>query len=441
MNVLSFNCGSSSIKFQLFNCDKRPILQGTLEKIGLNGSCCTYVLIDKEELNTVKRPCPTHKDGFSFVFDLIQNEININNLKINAMGHRVVHGGERYKTSTLISRKILTELKKLLYLAPLHNPPSILGIETALDLIPQIPHVAVFDTAWHQTIPPHIYTYSLPYEWYQKYGIRKYGFHGLSFLYVSRRAASLLRKRYDKVNQIICHIGNGSSINAIKNGVSYDTSMGFSPLGGLVMGSRAGDHDAAIDFYIMEKEGLSATEIYDILNKKSGILGLTGKFMDRRDVLRAAENNNQRARLALEVEGFSIKKYIGAYYAILGKVDAITFTGGVGEMVSEVRAIATKGMEHLGIKIDPTKNRLSKTRNWETEISASDSKVKVFVVPTDEEMVIAEEVVNILRKEDGDHSYNFQEPTYENPIRKKKFLKEASDNPDLIKIAARRPTI
>ena len=444
MIILALNCGSSSIKFQLLNWKRKiPLIRGILERVGIDGSCCTYELADKEEIYTIERPCPNHKEGLSLILQLIQ-EIRMGNERIDAVGHRVVHGGEKYTTSTLISQKVLTELKRLSYIAPLHNPPSIVGIEAAMELLPDIPHVAVMDTAWHQAMPPHVFIYALPYAWYEKYGIRRYGFHGISYLYVSRRAAALLGKNPAEVNLIVCHLGNGSSINAIKNGKSYDTSMGFTPLEGLVMGTRVGNHDPAINFYIMEKEGLSIGELYDFLNKKSGILGITGKFVDRRDVLRAASEGNQRAALALEIEGYSIKKYIGAYYAVLGELDALIFTGGVGEMEDQVREKALSGLEHLGIKYDPVKNRLSKTRNWETEISANDSRVRILIIPTDEEMVITEDVVRLLTKKEekeGDYSYDFQNPAYENQIRKRGFLKEVSNNQDLMKIIVHKPKI
>ena len=441
MNILSLNCGSSSIKFQLLRWEKKiPAVRGTLERVGIQGSYCTYEFFEKE-IATIEKDCPTHKEGLALILHLIRGEINE---RIDAVGHRVVHGGEKYKASVNITGEVLTEFKRLSSLAPLHNPPSILGIEAAMEFLPSIPQVAVLDTAWHQTMLPHAYLYALPYYWYEKYGIRRYGFHGTSYFYVARRAAALLGKGHNEVNLIICHLGNGSSINAVKNGKSYDTSMGFTPLEGLVMGTRAGNHDPAIGFYVMEQESLSIKQLYDILNKRSGILGITGEFSDRRDVIGAMDAGHPRAKLALEIEEYSIKKYIGAYYAVLGNLDAIVFTGGVGEGSPQVREIALSRLEHLGIKYDPAKNQLSQTRNWETDITAEDSRVRILIIPTDEEMVIAEEVVRLLSpngKQQDDFLYDFQSLTYENPLRKRNFLKELLQNPDLMKIVVHKPRI
>lgn len=443
MNVLSLNCGSSSIKFQLMNWESRmPFIRGILERVGIEGSFCRYEFVDKTDTHTIQESCPTHKEGLELIIRIIQRHLGMGHEKVNAVGHRVVHGGEKYAAPILISQHVLTELKNLSYLAPLHNPPSILGIEAAMDLLPEIPQVAVMDTAWHQTMPPHVYHYALPYSWYEKYGIRRYGFHGISYLYVSRRAAVILNKKPEDINLIVFHLGNGSSVNAIKRGKSYDTSMGFTPLEGLVMGTRAGNHDVAIDFYLMEREGLSVGEIYNILNKKSGILGITGEFTDRRDVIRAAKDGNRRAKLALEIEGYAIKKYIGAYYAALGELDAIIFTGGVGEMEDQVREKGLSDLDHLGIKYDPVKNRLSKTRSWETDITAPDSRVKILVIPTNEEIVIAEDVANLLTRKErqsGNSRYQFEDPAYENPLRKRDFLRELAKNSELLEIAAYKP--
>jgi acetate kinase len=319
-------------------------------------------------------------------------------------------------------------------LAPLHNPPNVLGIEAAMDVLPNIPHVAIMDTAWHQTMPAHVYMYALPYEWYEKYGVRRYGFHGTSFLYVAKRAALLLGKDPFKTNLVCLHIGNGVSANAIKNGVSYDTSMGLTPLEGLVMGTRAGDHDAAIDLMVMEKEGIAPGKMNDILNKKSGVLGITGKYTDRRDIQVAAEAGDARAQLAVDVEAYRVKKYIGAYAAAIGGADAVVFTAGVGEMSDLIREKALEGLEFMGIKLDKAKNALAKTRNAETEISAADSKVKVFVIPTDEERVNIEDVIAILEGKYDEHTrftYRFQSPAYENSQREQDFRKECEKKPGL----------
>jgi acetate kinase len=298
------------------------------------------------------------------------------------------------------------------------------------------------DTAWHQTIPKHAFIYALPYEWYEKYKIRRYGFHGTSFLYVAKRAAVLLGKDPFECNLIACHIGNGASINAIKNGISYETSMGFTPLEGLVMGTRAGDHDAAIDLYVMQKENLSPKEIDAILNKKSGILGISGIYVDRRDVEEAANSGDERAKLAINIESYRIRKYIGAYMAALGLIDAIVFTAGVGEMSSCIRGKALEGLEFMGVKYDKEKNIIAKTRNAECDISHKDSKVKIFVIPTDEERVFIEDVVALYEESKGKNTkyiYRFQLPTYRNTLRDTEFEKECKKNPSLRKVVAKIP--
>jgi acetate kinase len=312
-------------------------------------------------------------------------------------------------------------------LAPLHNPPNIMGIEAAMELLPDIPHAAIMDTAWHQTMPPYVYTYAVPYEWYEKYGIRRYGFHGTSLLYVAKRAAVLLGKDPFACNLISCHIGNGVSVNAVKNGLSYDTSMGFTPLEGAIMGTRAGDHDAALDFYVMQKKGYSSKEMDNILNKKSGLWGITGKYVDRRDVIKAAKKGEKRAELAVEMEVYRLKKYIGAYTAVLGRLDALVFTAGVGEMSAHIRGKLLEGLEILGIKFDPEKNKSARTRNLESDISAADSPIKIFVIPTDEELVFVEDVVALLKGTYDIHTnfmYTFQEKDYRNLMREKAYKEE-----------------
>ena len=286
------------------------------------------------------------------------------------------------------------------------------------------------DTAWHQTMPAHVYMYAVPYEWYEKYRIRRYGFHGTSLLYVAKRAAVLLNKDPFQCNLISCHIGNGVSINAVKNGLSYDTSMGFTPLEGAIMGTRAGDHDAALDFYVMQKESLSPQEIDSILNKKSGILGITGKYTDRRDVVKAANNGEDRAVLAVEMEVYRLKKYIGAYAAALGRLDALIFTAGVGEMSTTTRSKVLEGLELFGIKYDSKKNGIARTRNKESDISAPDSKVKIFVIPTDEELVFVEDVVALIEGTYDIHTnfkYTFQEKDYKNLMRERAYKREQEE--------------
>ena len=302
---------------------------------------------------------------------------------------------------------MLDAVKEVQHLAPLHNPPNIEGIEAAQALMPTVPHVAIFDTAFHQTMPEHAYIYPLPYEWYEKYQVRRYGFHGTSHLYVSKRAAVLLGKDPKDCNIITMHIGNGVSHCAIKNGISVDTTMGLTPLEGAVMGTRCGDIDPAIPAFMMQKENLSAKEIDSILNKKSGVMGITGRFTDRRDVIEHANAGDKRCQLSLEIEAYRLKKYIGAFMAAVGKLDAVVFTAGVGEMGAAIREKAIEGLEHIGIILDRERNKSAMTRKRETLITTDDSPVKVFVIPTDEELVFTEDVVGILNGTYTDHM-NFQ---------------------------------
>lgn len=443
MKILSLNCGSSSVKYQLFDWKAKNILaKGVVERVTIGNSFCVHEPFNKEKV-IIKYDCPTHKEAVKLIVDTLTNKDYGALEKISdiaAVGHRVVHGGEKFIKSVVINDECIRIFEELSDLAPLHNPPNITGIKAAMDVLPNVPHVAVMDTAWHQTMPEHSYIYALPYEWYEKYKIRRYGFHGTSFLYVAKRAAVLLGKDPFTCNLVICHIGNGVSLNAVKNGVSYDTSMGFTPLEGLIMGTRAGDHDPSIDFYVMEKEKLSISQIQGILNKKSGLLGITGKYTDRRDVIEASKNNDKKAGLAIEMEAYRLKKYIGAYAAALGKVDALIFTAGVGELSDLIRAKAMDGLDNLGIKYDKRKNSVSKTRNAETDITALDSKTKVFVIPTDEELVFTEDVVAILEQKYDVHTnftYSFQNKNYRNAMRDKQFQKECEINPELKTIAAK----
>ncbi|RKZ26126.1 propionate kinase [bacterium] len=416
--VLTLNCGSSSVKYLLYNWDKRtPLARGIVERVTIGGSFIRHRHPEKGEIRK-EYECPTHKEAIELILSMLTHpEYGVikDYKEISAVGHRVVHGGERFTHSVLIDDEVLQTFKELCDLAPLHNPPNVLGIEAAKKVLPDVPHVAVIDTAFHQTMPPHCYIYAVPYEWYEKYRVRKYGFHGTSHLYVSRRAAVLLGKKPEEVNLITCHIGNGVSFTAIKNGKSYDHSMGFTPLEGLVMGTRSGDIDPAIVGFIAERENLTAQEVINILNKKSGVLGITGKYTDRRDILKAMEEGDERARLAFEIECHRMKKYIGAYMAILGRVDAIVFTAGVGEKGWETRERVLEGMEHLGIKLDRERNRQAVSRDKESIISTDDSPVKVFVIPTDEEIVFVEDVIAII---EGRYDiptrfrYSFEDPSY-----------------------------
>jgi len=443
MIILSCNCGSSSVKYQLYNWNKKEIVaKGIVERVTIGNSFCVHEVNHRKKM-TLKHDCPNHKEAIKLIMDtLLHPEYGaLKNLSdIHAVGHRVVHGGERFSKSVIIDQKVLKKFKELVGLAPLHNPPNIMGIEAAMELLPDIPHMAIMDTAWHQTMPPSVYTYAVPYQWYEKYGIRRYGFHGTSLLYVAKRAAVLLNKDPFECNLISCHIGNGVSINAVKDGLSYDTSMGFTPLEGAIMGTRAGDHDAALDFYMMQKENYSPKEMDTILNKKSGILGITGKYADRRDVLKAASEKDEKSKLALEMEAYRLKKYIGAYAAALGRLDALIFTAGVGELSDVIRAKVLEGLEILGIKYDPQKNKLARTRNAELDISAADSGVRIFIIPTDEERVFVEDVVALLKGNYDLHTkfkYTFQNNEYESPMRKAAFAQECKEKPDLLNLEAK----
>lgn len=443
--ILTLNCGSSSIKYRLYNWTKKESLAaGIVERVTVGGSFCIHEVPGRDKVS-IEQECPTHREGIKLVMNtLVHPEYGvIKDLSvIQAIGHRVVHGGEKFAKSVVITPEVLNTFKELIDLAPLHNPPNILGIEASMELLPHIKHMAIMDTAWHQTMPENVYIYAMPYEWYEKYGVRRYGFHGTSLLYVAKRAAVLLGKNPFECNLILCHIGNGVSANAVKDGISYDTSMGFTPLEGLVMGTRAGDHDAAIDIYIMEKEGKTGKEICDILNKKSGILGITGKYTDRRDVQKAAGQGDKRSKLAIDIEAYRLKKYIGAYAAALGRVDAIVFTAGVGEMSSVIRAKSLDDLEFMGIKYDRRKNEIAKTRNSESDISAQDSEVKIFVIPTDEERVFIEDVIALLENNYDIHTnftYRFQSKDYTNSMRDMAFEKECQERPELCEIKAEIP--
>ncbi len=428
--VLTLNCGSSSVKYQLYNWDKQEVLcKGIVERIIIGGSSIKHEVPGEKPFEKEKE-CADHKEAIQLVVETITEGEKpvIDNLSIvKAVGHRVVHGGDRFLKSTLINDKVLEAFEELKDLAPLHNPPNITGIKAAMALMPDIPHIAVMDTAFLQTLPKEAYIYAVPYEWYEKYRIRRYGFHGTSHLYVSRRAAVLLNKKKDEVNLITCHIGNGVSFTAIKKGLAIDHSMGFTPLEGLVMGTRSGDIDPAIIGYISEKEGFTASRIISILNRKSGILGITGKFTDRRDVTEAMKKGDYRAKLAFDIEVYRIKKYIGAYLSVLGNVDAIVFTAGAGERSYELREAALTELEFFGIEIDKERNRRAMSRNHESVISSDVSKVKVFVIPTDEEMVFTEDVVAVLKGDYTDpqtYCYSFEKPSYVNRLREEAYKKE-----------------
>ncbi|MGB9831977.1 MAG: acetate kinase [Caldisericum exile] len=448
MDILTLNCGSSSVKYQLYRwSEKRILAKGIVERVTIGGSFIKHEVPGRETVK-IASECPTHKEAIELILKtLVDQELGvIKDVKeVKAVGHRVVHGGEKFNKSVLITDEALRTFEELQDLAPLHNPPNILGIKAAMNVLPDVPHVAIMDTAWHQTMPEHAFIYALPREWYEKYHIRRYGFHGTSFLYVAKRAAVLLGKNPFETNVVIAHLGNGASIDAVKNGISVDTSMGFTPLEGLVMGTRAGDHDAAIDLYMMDKLGLSSKEMNDILNKKSGVFGITnGKYTDRRDIEIAAEQGDPLAQLAINIETYRLKKYISAYMGVLGRVDAIVFTAGVGEMGHIFREKALIGLENFGVVIDKKKNNLSLTRNAETDITGEGSKVRVFVIPTDEELVMTEDTVAIMEGRYDVHTnftYSFQDPKYKNLLREENFAKEVEKKPDLANIRAKIPGV
>ncbi len=406
MDILALNCGSSSVKYQLFDWDKKVVVaKGMVERVTIGDSYIVHEVPGRDNYRE-EYECPDHKVAIHLIIKTLTDSrhgVVKDMSQISAVGHRVVHGGEKFTCSVRIDDAVLDAIKEVQHLAPLHNPPNIAGIEAAQAVLPEAPHIAIFDTAFHQTMPAHAYTYPLPYEWYEKYGVRRYGFHGTSHLYVSKRAAVLLGKDPKECNIITMHIGNGVSHSAIKGGVSVDTSMGLTPLEGAVMGTRCGDIDPAIPAFIMEREGYTSKEIDSILNKKSGVLGITGRFTDRRDVISGANEGCDRCKLSLEIESYRLKKYIGAYAAAIGGIDAVVFTAGVGEMAWLIREMTLDGLEFMGIYLDKEINRTTMTRKKETLITRPDSPVKVFVIPTDEELVFTEDVVAILDGSYTDH--------------------------------------
>ena len=410
MDILALNCGSSSVKYQLYDWAKKQVIaKGMVERVTIGDSYIIHEVPGRETYRE-EYECPDHKVAIHLIIKMLADKeygVVENISQISAVGHRVVHGGEKFNCSVMIDDEVLDAIKEVQHLAPLHNPPNISGIEAAQSVMPDVPHIGIFDTAFHQTLPEHAYMYPVPYEWYETHGVRRYGFHGTSHLYVSKRAAVLLDKEPKDCNIITMHIGNGVSHSAIKGGVSIDTSMGLTPLEGAIMGTRCGDIDPALPMFIQQQEGLSAKEVDSILNKKSGVLGITGQFTDRRDVIEAAEEGDERCKLALEMEGYRLKKYIGSYCAALGRLDAVVFTAGVGEMGWMIREKALEGLEHMGIKLDKEVNKNTMTRKRETEITTADSPIKVFVIPTDEELVFTEDVVAILEKTYTDHM-NFE---------------------------------
>ena len=397
MKVLVINCGSSSLKYQLIDMSNEEVLaQGLVDRIGISGSILTQKVSGRDKY-IVNEPMKDHKAAIKYVLDaLVDNKHGVIKTmdEISAVGHRVVHGGEKYSESVIVNEEVMAYLEECVKLAPLHNRPNIIGIEACKKLMPNTPMVVVFDTAFHGTMPKEAYIYPIPYEFYEKHGIRKYGFHGTSHKYVSRKVAEVMGKDIKDLKIITCHLGNGGSITAVKDGKSIDTTMGFTPLDGITMGTRCGSIDPAIVIYLIKDLGYSVEEVNTILNKKSGLYGISGLSSDLRDIKDAAFNKgDERAQLAIDVYNYKVRTQIGAYAAAMGGVDVVVFTAGVGENSVETRIGCLEGLEFLGIEIDKEKNNVFGELK---EISKDGSKVKVYVVPTNEELMIAKETVELL---------------------------------------------
>ncbi len=399
MNILVLNCGSSSIKYQLFDMEARQVLaKGIVEKVGLKGS---FLMPEKQNGDKVRLEGEVidHQIGIEYVLGILISKEHgcISSLsEINAIGHRMVHGGERFQESSLINDDTIKDFKACIPLAPLHNPANLKGVFALQHLLPEVPQVAVFDTAFHQTMPPHAYMYAIPYSLYKKYGIRRYGFHGTSHYYVAHRACQILGVPINTMKIITCHLGNGSSMAAIKDGKSIDTSMGLTPVEGLIMGTRSGDMDLGVFTFVMEKEELNINVANTLVNKHSGMLGITGVSSDMREIEKEADAGNERAILGLEMFRYRIKKYIGAYAAALGGLDLLIFTGGIGENDSVTRETCCSGMEYMGLEFDREKN--AGVRSKEMLLSKPQSRVQVMTIPTNEELVIAEHTFRIVKE-------------------------------------------
>ena len=397
MNILVINCGSSSLKYQLINSDTEAVLaKGLCERIGIEGSQITYQPAGGEKEITVS-PMPTHTQAIQLVLDALTNEKTgvIKSLdEVGAVGHRVVHGGEKFTTSTLLTDEAMKAIEECNDLAPLHNPANLIGIRACQELMPNTPMAAVFDTAFHQTMPQEAYLYGLPYEYYEKYKVRRYGFHGTSHSFVSKKAAEMAGKPYEDLKIIVCHLGNGASLSAVDHGKSVDTSMGLTPLEGLIMGTRSGDIDPAIMEYIAKKENLDIAGVMNVLNKKSGVLGISGVSSDFRDIENAANEGNERAAMALRTFNYRVIKYIGAYAAAMNGVDIIAFTAGLGENDKNMRKAVCDHLSYLGVKIDEEANNV---RGVDRIISTPDSAVQVMILPTNEELAIARETLALVK--------------------------------------------
>ncbi|MFR1824249.1 MAG: acetate/propionate family kinase [Clostridium saudiense] len=397
MKTLVINCGSSSLKYQLIDMATEDcMVQGLVERIGIEGSILTQKVEGKDKY-VINSDIKDHKEAIRLVLEALVDPVHgvIKSMdEISAVGHRVVHGGEKYSDSVLINDEVLQSIKDCIVLAPLHNPPNVIGIEACKELMPNTPMVAVFDTAFHQTMPKHAYICPLPYELYEKYGVRKYGFHGTSHKYVSNKVVEAMGKDIRDLKIITCHLGNGCSLAAVKNGKSIDTSMGFTPLAGVMMGTRSGSIDPSVISFLIEQHGYTIEEIDELLNKKSGVLGISGVSSDFRDVLAAGEAGNERAKLALEIFYYKVRTQIAAYAGAMGGVDVIVFTAGIGENSSITRREILRGLEFFGFTINDEKNEL---RGHIQEISNEDSKVKVYVVPTNEELMIARDTAKLVK--------------------------------------------
>ncbi len=398
MKILVINTGSSSLKYQLIDTMNETVLaKGNCDRIGIENSFIKHTKMGADAV-VIEKDMANHKVAIQQVLNVLTDkEIGVISemSEIAAVGHRVVHGGEKFHESVIIDDEVMTALRACIELAPLHNPPNIIGIEACKEVMPNTPMVAVFDTAFHQTMPKHAYLYALPYEIYEKYGVRKYGFHGTSHKYVANRAAEILGKPIEELKMITCHLGNGASVCAVKNGKSIETSMGFTPLAGLAMGTRCGTIDPAVISYLMSKEKMSVKDINDYLNKKSGVLGISGVSSDFRDIEAAANEGNERAALAIEIFCYRVKKYIGEYAAVMDGIDVIVFTAGIGENNPLVRRKILTGLDYMGIDIDWDKNEV---KGKETNISAPTSKITTLVIPTNEELAIARETFKLLKK-------------------------------------------
>lgn len=398
MKVLVLNCGSSSIKYKLYDMSDESVLaQGGVEKLGLKDSFLKFKLPNGEK-KTIEKFMPEHTVGVELILETLTNAEYgcIKSLnEINAVGHRVVHGGEKFNTSVVLTSEILKQIEECSDLAPLHNPANLKGVAAITKILPTIPQVAVFDTSFHQTMPDYAYMYALPYEYYEKYGVRRYGFHGTSHRYVTKRACEFFGLDCNNSRIITCHLGGGGSVTAVKNGKSIDTSMGLTPVEGLVMGTRSGDVDLGAITYIMDKEKMDVATVNNMINKKSGVLGVSGVSSDMRDILAAMAEGDKRADLSMNMFNYRLLKYIGAYMAVLGGVDAIIFTGGIGEKQNETRDYICRKLEYLGVKFDAELN--DKVRGDEVEISTKDSKIRVAVIATDEELTIARDTISLVK--------------------------------------------